>query len=40
MLVLVEIGVLCSWWLLKLAYSLHAYIISWLLSCYSVMVSL
>jgi hypothetical protein len=40
MLVLIEIGVLCLWWLAELAYSLHAYFSSWLLACYPVMVSL
>jgi hypothetical protein len=37
MIVLVEIRVLCLRWL---AYSLHAYLSSWLLACYHVMVSL
>jgi hypothetical protein len=37
MLILVEIRVLCLWWL---AYSLHAYLSSWLLACYPVMVFL
>jgi hypothetical protein len=40
MLVLVEIGVLCLWWPAHLAYSLDAYLSSWLLACYLVMVSL
>jgi hypothetical protein len=40
MLILIEIGVLCLWWLTKLAYSLHVYISPWLLACYHVMVSL
>jgi hypothetical protein len=37
MLILIEIGVLFLWWL---AYSLHAYLSSWLLAFYPVMVSL
>jgi hypothetical protein len=37
MLVLLEIGVLCSWCLAYLAYSLHAYLSSCLLVCYPVM---
>jgi hypothetical protein len=40
MLVLIEIGVLFLWCLAKLAYSHHAYLSSWLLACYPVMVSL
>jgi hypothetical protein len=40
MIVLVEIGVICLWWLAELAYSLDAYLSSWLLACYHVMVSL
>jgi hypothetical protein len=40
MLVLVEIGVLCLWWLAKCALFTHAYFSSWLLASYPVMVSL
>jgi hypothetical protein len=40
MLVLVEIGVLCLWWLAYCTLFTHAYLSSWLLAYYSVMVSL
>jgi hypothetical protein len=40
MLVLIEIGVLCMWWLAYCVLFTHAYLSSWLLACYLVMVSL